>query len=136
MIKVTTQKGFTLLELLVVLVIVAMTASFSGPDLWRAYVKANERSTVRAFAGDIGKLRVTAFHQGRLIVLAAVDDVNPVGQTMPDLPSGWTLERSDSIRFLPTGVTNGGMVYLRSPDSHRWLLKIAPLDGAVEIQKL
>jgi len=130
------QKGFTLLELLVVLVIVALTASFSGPDLWRAYVKADERSTVRTFADALGVLRVEAFHQGRSIVLAAVDGAISVGKRMPELPEGWRLESSSVLRFLPSGVTNGGIVYLRSPDAHRWLLKIEPLDGAIEIKKL
>ena len=130
------QKGFTLLELLVVLVIVGMTASFSGPDLWRAYVKADEHSTVQTFSDAIGVLRVEAFHQGRAIVLAAVHEGAAAGKRMPDLPVGWRLERSSSLRFLPSGVTNGGMMYLSSPDAHQWQLTLAPLDGTVEIRKL
>jgi len=132
----TNQKGFTLLELLVVLVIIGLAASFSGPELWRTYMKADERSTVRAFADAIGALRTEAFHQGRPIVLAAVNEGAAAGQRMPNLPAGWTLESSSSLRFLPSGVTNGGMVYLSSPDSRRWLLKLRPLDGTVEIRKL
>jgi len=130
----TNQKGFTLLELLVVLVIVAMTASFAGPDLWRSYVKADEHFTVQTFADDLGKMRVEAFHQQRSIVLAVEGSTNQVA--MPDLPEGWRIEKSSPLRFLPTGVTNGGTLHFLSPDSHRWQLRLQALDGTVEISRL
>jgi len=131
---ITNQKGFTLLELLVVLVIVGMAASFSGPQLWQSYAKASERSVLQTFADDLEKIRVEAFHQQRSIVLAVEGSTNQIA--MPDLPEGWRIEKSSPLRFLPTGVTNGGTLYFLSPDSHRWKLKLQALDGTVEISRL
>jgi len=134
---VNRQQGFTLLEMLVVLVVIAMSASFAGPNLWNSYVKSNERSTVQGFADAVMQLRQDAFHQGTSILLPAVlNETVPAGGLLPALPDGWVLEKSDSIRLLPSGVTNGGSFYLRSSVANRWLLTLAPLDGRGKISKL
>ncbi|MBN4077138.1 prepilin-type N-terminal cleavage/methylation domain-containing protein [Mariprofundus ferrooxydans] len=131
------QKGFTLLELLVVLVIVAMTASFAGPSLWKSYVKSNERSLVYAFADSLGAMRQNAFHQGRSVSLPALNEGSIMNHDkFPVLPEGWMLERSTALRFLPSGVTNGASFYLSSPVGNRWQLSLAPLDGRVGIHRL
>jgi len=129
------QAGFTLLELLVVLVILGLAASFSGPDLWRAYVKAEERSQVALFSEALTDLRVEAFHTGKSIVLPEIAGSTIVNSRMPELPDHWQIERSGRVRFLPTGVTNGGAFYLKSPASHHWLLTLRPLDGHADIQR-
>jgi len=128
------SKGFTLLELLVVLVIVGLAASFSGPELWHTYMKAEERSTVQTFANDLENIRMEAFHHHHSIVLAVKNSNNQVA--MPDLPEGWRIEKSSPLHFLPTGVTNGGVLNFLSPNSHHWQLRIKPLDGTVEIVRL
>jgi len=128
------QKGFTLLELLVVLVIVGMVASFAGPGLWRAYVKVHERSIVQTFSDNLEKVRVEAFHQQRSIVLTLHGATK--FSTVLKLPQGWQLEKSHTLRFLATGVTNGGALYFLSPSLHHWKLSLQALDGTVEIHRL
>jgi len=130
------QKGFTLLELLVVLVVIAMSASFAAPNLWHAYTSASERSSVQAFANDLVQLRQDAFHQGKPVRLPAVGGAIIKDGLLPALPDGWELEKSTSLRFLPSGVTSGGSFYLRSPVGNRWMLTLAPLDGQVGISRL
>jgi len=131
------QKGFTLLELLVVLVVIAMSASFAAPNLWHAYTSASERSSVQAFAGALAQLRQDAFHQGKAVRVPAVTGAVIIKDgALPALPDGWALEKSTSLRFLPSGVTNGGSFFLRSPVGNRWLLTLAPLDGQVGISRL
>jgi len=134
---VSRQGGFTLLELLVVLMIVAMSASFAGPSLWASYVKSNERSTVHAFANALGQLRQDAFHQGRTVRLPAMAEGEALGNRgFPVLADGWLLEKSTALRFLPSGVTNGALFYLVSPVGNRWQLTLAPLDGHIGVKKL
>jgi len=136
------QQGFTLLELLVVLVVVGLTASFVGPNLWHAYVKAEERSRVQMFADALMQLRQQAYHRGRTIRLPALSDAlngnaQAAGQSeMPAMPDGWVLERSSALRFLPSGVTNGGTFFMRSPVGRRWQLNLAPLDGRATIRSV
>jgi len=134
-VKENMQQGFTLLELLVVLVIVGMTASFAAPNLWHSYVTSSERASVRTFSEALMHLREQAFHTGRAVRLPATTpatDLNRDG--FPPLPEGWELEKSTSLRFLPNGVTNGGSFELRSPVGNLWRLRLAPLDGKVSIQ--
>ncbi len=129
--------GFTLLELLVVLVILGFAVSISSPRLWRLYEKTQERSVVQTFGDALQKLRLKAFHSGRTINLAAVTGEEGVApKRMPALPDGWLLYKSTDIRLLANGVTNGGELYLRTPHGNRWLLTLQPLDGRVGIQRL
>jgi len=135
---ITNQKGFTLLELLVVLVIVGMTASFSGPQLWLVYEKSQERSVVQSFADELQMLRSEAFHAGKLIEILSANRSSDRSKisNLPDLPKDWVLEDFSKIYFLPSGVTNGGTFNMRSPEAHSWQLILHPLDGRVEIKRL
>jgi len=135
---IANQKGFTLLELLVVLVIVGLAASFSGPQLWSVYEKSQERSVVQSFADELQVLRSATFHAGKSIEFLSVNrssDRSKVSN-LPDLPKGWVLEDSSTIYFLPSGVTNGGTFNIRSSEAHLWRLILQPLDGRIEIQRL
>jgi len=134
---VTNQKGFTLLELLVVLVIVGMAASFSGPQLWQSYAKASERSVLQVFSGALQKLRSKAIYTGYMIELPATDGGEKTkSEYFPAMPAGWELEQSSVLRMLPTGVTNGATFYFHSPSNQRWLISLQPFDGHVEIKRL
>lgn len=127
------EGGFTLLELLVVLVVLGMAAAFAGPNLWSSYEKGEERSVVRAYGDAILALRIKAFRSGKAIIFS---DASESMQHGLKLPEGWSLQQSGSFYLLPSGVTNGGSVTLVSPASHNWLLKLHPFDGKMEIQKL
>ncbi len=131
----TAQSAFTLLELLVVLIIIGFTSSFVTPDLWRSYEKSQQREVMQNFALSLDKYRIQAYKSGRAIEIvkeATGPENNPEIIQIPALPSGWTVEKATALRFLPTGVTNGGQYQIKSPD-RRWVLKISPLDGEHEI---
>ncbi len=131
------QKGFTLLELLVVLVIIGMAASFSGPRLWKLYAKAQERAVIQNFASSLQSLRMDILHSGRSLEIAAVSEsaINENTQ-LPALPDGWVLQKSTSLRLLSTGATNGGSFEFRSPSEKQWKLTLKPFDGHIEIHRL
>jgi len=130
------QKGFTLLELLVVLVIVGMTASFAGPNLWSTYAKGRERNAVQSVASSIQALRLKAFHSGKPVFLPAVPSSEHAPQHwLEPWPQGWQLESATAIQLLPSSVTSGGKIRLRSPAGYQWLLELSPLDGKVSIRR-
>jgi len=131
------QKGFTLLELLVVLVIIGMAASFSGPQLWKLYAKAQERSVIQSFASSLRALRMDILHSGRSLEIGAVSENDTNESTrLPALPDGWVLQKSTLLRLLSTGATNGGSFEFRSPSEKQWQLILKPFDGHVEIHRL
>ena len=132
---VTGQAGFTLLELLVVLVVLGMAASLAGPKLWHSYEKAQEQSVVRGYGEAILGLRLKAFHAGQAVTLSAA---NNEGRNIQDamLPDDWSIERFDTLFLLPSGVTNGGSVILTAPTARRWQLIFRPLDGHMEVTRL
>jgi len=131
------QKGFTLLELLVVLVIIGMAASFSGPQLWKQYTKAQERAVIQNFASSLQALRMELLHSGRSLEIAAVSEsaINENTQ-LPALPEGWILQKSTPLRLLSTGATNGARFEFRSPSEIHWQLILRPFDGHIEIHRL
>jgi len=129
------QKGFTLLELLVVLVIMGSAASFVGPHLWHALVKVQERAVVVNVVQALQILRIKSGHEGRVISLRRTSEL-PYAEVFPKLPHGWHLTSLSKLFFLPTGVTNGGRIELLSASNHTWLLVLRPLDGRAEISRL
>jgi len=127
------QGGFTLLELLVVLVVMGMATAFAGPELWSSYEKGEERSVVRSYGDSILALRVEAFRSGKAITLSNAEERAQLGLSLPE---GWSLEQASSFFLLPSGVTNGGTLTLTSPAAHSWKLTITPFDGKMDIEKL
>lgn len=126
------QRGFTLLELLVVLVIIGLTSSFAGPNLWKSYDKSQQRATIEQFVLSLNEYRLKAYKTGKSIEFASNYTDTQTKQALPALPNGWTLEQATSLRFLATGVTNGAHYYFKS-NNRQWQLIISPLDGHHEI---
>jgi len=129
------QKGFTLLELLVVLVITGLAGTFVAPNIWQTYTKAQERGVVQNVALALQAMRMQAYNEGRVIRLGETSAGNQ-DVAFPELPSGWELERFPAFYFLPTGVTNGARITLHSASNRTWILVLRPLDGLPEITVL
>ena len=128
------RKGFTLVELLVVLTITAAIGGLVGPEIWRSYQKASERFTVIEYGEELTSLRLLLMNSGRGMTIA--EDGLAVGESQADLPlpgGGWTISANSEILLLPTGVTNGGDIYLDSPTGRSWLLRLDTLDGRVTV---
>lgn len=123
--------GFTLLELLIVLVVISMTATIVAPDLWRTYTKARERDVLQQMVKALDRLRADSRRAGRVIRLSTSGQEQP----FPTLPKGWRLDHAASLYFLPNGATNGGIIHLRAPTDRHWRIRLAPLDGRATIEQ-
>jgi len=129
------QRGFTLLELLVVLVIIGLTSSFAGPELWRSYDKSQQRATLKEFALALSLHRLKAYEARKNIEFAINYTDNQNKQSLPAIPQNWTLEKATTLRYLSTGVTNGAQYHFKS-NNRQWQLTISPLDGHHDITLL
>ncbi|MDO9105614.1 MAG: prepilin-type N-terminal cleavage/methylation domain-containing protein [Methylovulum sp.] len=123
------HKGFSLLELLIVLVLMALTGGVTAPKLVKLYTRTVERSELQAYAQQIENLRVHVLKSGHSLLLAAGGGAN-----WPPLPTGWEAKALPSLRLLATGITNGGELLLQASSGRLWQLQMAPLDGRVQIR--
>jgi len=101
-------RGFTLLELLVVLGLIAMMAALVAPRLQQTY-DAIARSGERAEAvRQLELLPLRARSTGRAIVVDA-DDPAMLGQYL-ELPEGWTASALQPLRVDASGVCHSAQV--------------------------
>lgn len=107
----TGRSGFSLLEIVVVLVLMAAVASLVVPKVMRMYdsmLWANERDQALEALGSLGyEARV----QGREFDLTRYPGTLDGNMTMP-LPPKWTLRAKQPIRYRASGVCLGGTVTL------------------------
>lgn len=128
------QPGFTLIELLVVLAIAGAIGALVAPNMWNSYQRSNERHQVLGFAHELMALRRELHFSGESLnlekdILLSIES----GSQLPSLPDGWLVASQSPIYFLPTGVTNGGLIVFNSPLGRIWELSIQPLDGQITI---
>ena len=113
MLKRYFQCGYTLLELIVVLVIFSLLAGLALPRLTTMYDSlktAYERDEVIARLGGLGYL---AFRQGRGFDLTTYPPETPTtDQPALELQVDWQVRTQTHIHFFANGVCNGGLVYL------------------------
>lgn len=122
-------KGFSLLELMIVLVIMALTGGLTAPKLVKLYTRTVERSQLQVFAQQLESLRVNALKSGHSLLLPADG-----GENWPPIPSGWQAKELPALRLLASGVTNGGQLLLQASSGRLWRLQLAPLDGRMQLQ--
>lgn len=138
--------GFTLLELLAVLSIMALVAAVVVPSLGGG-AAVEVRSAARSLASGLRQTRNRALNDNRSAILA-LDVANrefrlPGEQRVHRLPervhivlftarSEQLSEQGGAIRFFPDGSSTGGRITL-SIDSLRYLVNVDWLTGRVKV---
>ena len=124
------QRGFTLIEMLVVLVLLSLMTGMAVPSLWNSYLRRSEQMQVEAIVHQVAALRRQARQQGEPLLLNAADFRH---QGKVALPDDWQVQKMQQLRFLTNGVTNGGEVLLQAPSGWKWTIRYRPLDGKVKV---
>lgn len=96
--------GFTLLELLVVLALVALLTALVAPAAWRWVDSARERAGADVARAALEALPRQAFAAARRI------ELTPAGP-LP-LPEGWRLDSAAPLVYETSGMTEGGRLRL------------------------
>ncbi len=124
------QRGFTLLELLIVLALVAMMAALVAPRLqgtYEAVARSGERAEVRR---QLESLPLRARDAGRGFELPAEDPA--VFARELQLPEGWRLQALAPLRVEANGICHGGRVAVQGPGiTETWTLSM-PDCGVVD----
>jgi prepilin-type N-terminal cleavage/methylation domain-containing protein len=101
-------RGFTLLEILIVLALVSIVAAMVAPRLQRTY-DAVARSGNRAEAvRQLERLPLLARDSGRAIVVPA-DDGAALARLL-QLPPGWQAKTLDPLRIEANGLCHGARI--------------------------
>lgn len=106
------QAGFTLIEMIVVIVILAMVASLVlVKQPWHS-VGLNTDATIRALTGGLRLARSRAIVQDReVMVITTANSFSVDGGAPWLLPSGETLSNTKVV-FTPDGGSTGAMILL------------------------
>lgn len=123
-----TSRGFTLLELLVVLSVVALTAGLTLPSASRWIDATRERGWRDDLSAALTALPVRAFQRGAPIVL----DAGAVRQLSTDMPADVKVELSEPLRYGASGAAGGGELGLRVGSGKHEMWKIEPITGFVK----
>lgn len=116
---VTSARGFTLLEVLIVLALMAFAAAMVAPRLQRTYdaiAGSGERAEV---VRQLERLPMLARESGQALVV-------PADGTMPSalaFPAGWSVQPADALRVEASGVCHAGAVLVTGRGTReRWEL--------------
>lgn len=104
--------GFTLLEVLVVLVILSMAVAVIGPRLQKTYdavVASGEREEVLR---QLQRLPAVATAEDGLVAAAGSGAL----QKRLEMPAGWTVVPIDEIRVESSGACRAARVRIRAPE--------------------
>ena len=127
----TAEGGFTLVELLVVLTLVALLAVVALPRA-DTLLRADIDRTSRAVALALRDQRSAAMRTGTIAQVAAA-------AILPLLPRGTTVEEDGfgetGLKFFPNGTSTGGRVVLGASDGRR-AVDVDWLTGRVTVAAL
>ncbi|CAM3591498.1 Type II secretion system protein H [Pseudomonas reidholzensis] len=138
------QRGFTLFELLVVIVLVGVATSILAVGIGRGLLVANERSALAHMVSALRSARVQAIASGRPV--RATFDLRARQVQAPGRPPqawpedlGVRLQTARGLgaafEFYPDGAASGGNILI-SRGQARWRIGVSWLTGSVQLQAL
>lgn len=135
--------GFSLVEMLVVLVILALVAAIGMPALRNLVPSQRLNATAEAIAGEVALLRTEALRTGRVTKLVFDTEANRFFSSRPGAPAlsmaGWRTRVEPGptsqvapmdIRFLPDGGSTGARITVSGPSGARTLV-VGRATGAI-----
>ena len=138
------QRGFTLLEMLVVIVLISIAAGLVGFGLQQGLKAARERQVVGQMVDALRSTRARAIVSGQ--TATTVFDLRGLSVQAPDRPPRhWpadlqvTLHTAEhagaAVEFYPDGSSTGGNLLLAN-GTRRWRIDVGWLTGSVQSRAL
>ena len=127
-------RGFTLIELVVVLALVGLLSAVVVPRLYSALVAVTTRTQLESLVAQLDLLAYRSFALG---VPLQFDDkslatVLPDGEPVLAVAAGWRVATPRPIHVALTGFCDGGTVNITAPDGASFTVRlVAPTCRAV-----
>lgn len=138
------QRGFTLLEMLVVILLISLAVGLLGHGVGQAVQAANERRVVGQMVDALRATRAAAIVDAR-VARTAFDLQRLTFQAPGRAPHAWppqlqvTVHTAEqvgaAVEFYPDGSSTGGHLLLAN-GSRRWRIDIGWLTGSVQSKAL
>jgi general secretion pathway protein H len=143
------QAGFTLLELMAVLGLMALLLGLVLPSLLHSWERESNRATLREFVTTLRTARSEAVNRqlqvrlflnlrtGRYRLEGSTREGALKGVSLTDAQLVWqNLERSQGyIAFYGDGSSSGGKLALEESTGRRYLLEVEPITGKVSLRR-
>lgn len=162
--KISENKAFTLLELLIVMVIISMVFAFVGPRLADSLTKLNSKTAAKKIAACLRYARSRAvsektryvcefdFEKNRLVIakprLGSPEPQTPNPEPAPayNLPEGVRFKAAEGdkiesdgvfqIVFYPVGNSSGGEIIVSDEDERAFKIQADLITGTVQLSEL
>ena len=140
------SRGFTLLELIVALFVIALAVGLVAPVIGRSTDSLRGRSEIARFSAMIRWARDQAITTrrghafvvdpvaNRATIVAAPDEVRRTRPFPPELRVEANPQQALTVRFEPNGVSNGGDFRLTTGGT-RYQVTVDPLTGRVRVER-
>jgi len=122
------RPGYSLLEVMVVVAILGIAVTLSGPSVSSMIAGQQARQVVRGLVTDVGAIRAEAFIESRSVQSDAIQ-----ARLLDKAPDGWRLETSQEVAVSPSGYCTPGRIIVESPGGRRWNLQVS--EGACAIER-
>jgi prepilin-type N-terminal cleavage/methylation domain-containing protein len=119
------MRGFTLIEILVVMVIIGLIAGVALPRFFamsQSYERAAQRQN---FLIDIGNLGYRAYNSGQTLELASPAQAAS-SKDLLSIPTGWQFHVAKPILYDFNGICSGGQISLTDPDGALESFQLTP----------
>lgn len=138
------KRGFTLVELAITLMVLALAAAFVAPSIGRGLDGLRARAEVSGFVGFLRAAREQAVTRGE----AQEVRLDPGGRTLIISAEGSQSVRSSrsfsyllriepdppnarTVRFQPQGLSSGGTFHILAPGDRFYVVTVDPITGRV-----
>ena len=121
-----TQAGYSLLEVIVVVAILGVAATLSGPSVSRMITGQQARQVVRGLVTEFGAIRADAFIQTRSYNSADIQT-----RLSEHAPLEWRVEVDESLSLAPSGYCTPGLLTIEAPSGRVWRLEVSQGDCSI-----
>ncbi len=144
--RLRSESGFTLIEILVVVMILSLSVALSVPSIMRGLGRAGLKTTTKKMAASLKYSKNQALRQRSVYYAKAAGKsliILKAGSTKPDvvIPASTDTEVASkdgtAIAFYPGGGSSGGTLkVMNSKNDNFYTIKVEPSSGRVHISTL